>query len=158
MERNYVTVTLCISGTLSNTLDLDNFRIGTSIVATCCQLISTNMYVQCKKLATVVGRIKLKILATVDIRPTTLDSFQHWASIFAYGTIRIRQRVVRVYPQQLIFVPFLPDVTSSVKYSVRSSSAIVCWRRQCVILNWNTTQFFISPECVKNSGPCFKAL
>jgi len=37
-----------------------------TIVATCCQLRSTKVDFQSDKLATVVGRIKLTILAAVD--------------------------------------------------------------------------------------------
>jgi len=47
---------------------LRKFRYRTLIFATCCQLRSTNVDVQCDKLATVVGQTKLTILA-----PSTFD-------------------------------------------------------------------------------------
>jgi len=55
-------------GTFSQNSGLRKFRYRTLIFATCCQLRSTNVDVQCDKLATVVGQTKLTILA-----PSTFD-------------------------------------------------------------------------------------
>jgi len=47
----------------------NKFRHGESIVAMCCQLTSSsaNANAQCDKLATIVGRTELTMLATVDV-------------------------------------------------------------------------------------------
>ena len=62
---------------------------------------------RCDKLGTVVGQTKLTVLATVDVvRQTTLASSSQWASTTTtYSTMRVvRQRVARVYLQQLILL------------------------------------------------------
>ena len=56
---------------------LIKFRYGASIVATCGHRSSTKTDAECDKLATLVGRTKLTILATVDVRATTVVSLSH---------------------------------------------------------------------------------
>ena len=45
----------------------NKFRHGESIVAMCCQLTNSSANAQCDKLATIVGRTELTMLATVDV-------------------------------------------------------------------------------------------
>ena len=98
------------------------FGYGTSIVATCCQLISTKVEAQYYKLdyrrsnwsctlillvyrrptiATIVVRyaraVWMQHFATVDRRP-------HWASTSVCSTMRVKQRVARVHLRQLVLV------------------------------------------------------
>lgn len=72
----------------------------TSVVATYCQLGSTSVDAQCDKLATVVGRTKLAMLATVDVRLTILANLSHWEFTFV-NTVRKAARFP-VYLPQLI--------------------------------------------------------
>jgi len=77
------------SRTLSHTRDLENF--DTLIVSTCRRLSSTEVDILGNKVATVVGRATLTILATVDIQPTILASLLHQASTAVCNRMRMRQ-------------------------------------------------------------------
>ena len=47
--------------------------------------------------ATVIGQTRLTILATVDVRPTTLVDSSHRASASVYSMMRVRQRGARAH-------------------------------------------------------------
>ena len=87
--------------------ELWNFRHGTSIVAACCQLRWIKANAHCDKLATIFGRTKLTVLATVDVLPTTLASWLHWASISVYSAMYLSHCVAQVH---LLFTVVRPAV------------------------------------------------
>ena len=87
--------------------ELWNFRHRTSIVAACCQLRWIKANAHCGKLATIFDRTKLTVLATVDVLPTTLASWLHWASISVYSAMYLSHCVVQVH---LLFTVVRPAV------------------------------------------------
>ena len=90
-------------------LSISKIRVfchNTSITATCCQLCSTKVNARCEKLANVVCRTKLTILAKVDVRLTSWAILSHLASISVYSRMRVGQRVARVHLRLLILVSY----------------------------------------------------
>jgi len=70
------------------------YRHCTSIVATCCQLSSTNVDAQCDKLAFVVSQLG----NTCERRLTTLSSLSYWASTSVHHVHDMRQVARRAGP------------------------------------------------------------
>jgi len=79
---------------------LRKFRNGASIVATCCQLSSTQVDTECDKLAAVVGRTKLTVLVSCNGRRST-DEFADFITPSVYSMMRVRRRIARVHLRPL---------------------------------------------------------
>ena len=102
MEASFVCLTSCCrdiriypkmivlpSRMVSQSLNIKNFATARVLGLA----NSTQVDSECGKLATVVvGRTKLTVLATVDVRPTTLASLSQRASISVYSACEAARR------------------------------------------------------------------
>ena len=115
---------------------LRKFRNGASIVATCCQLSSTQVDTECDKLAAVVGRTKLTVLVSCNGRRST-DEFADFITPSVYSMMRVRRRIARVHLRPLTLADLCCHAFAYRIVSYRCHIQIGCgnahFRTACII-------------------------
>jgi len=99
-----------------------------------CHLSSTEVYIQCDKLASVVGRTRM----TLDGRPTTVTCSSHSASCPSRSVYRTRHHVARVHLQQLTLVLYAVYLVHCCVNNLKQVVAVLTARDRIAAATWRT--------------------